>query len=110
MYPIVEGCDQQQRCVKEVTREGNLTCSVSGIRPEVKLEWTTDSESSSDITFTNQQLRTNKNLDTFDITTTITYHINTISKNRLRAKCQMSGPNSAIFQDATTVELLVDYG
>lgn len=110
MYPIVEGCNQQQQCVKEVTREGNLTCSVSGIRPEVKLEWVTDSESPLDITFTNQQLRTNKNQDTFDITTTTTYHINTASKSRLTVKCQMSGPNSAIFQHATKVELLIDHG
>lgn len=107
-HPVVEGCGNQQFCRLEALQEGNLTCSVSGIRPEVLLVWTVGDDSSELISFEPKPSIVEKHGDTFSITLTSHYQVLDSSENRVIVKCQISGVEKDIFKETATVELVIN--
>ncbi|KAJ8017833.1 Protein NLRC5 [Holothuria leucospilota] len=107
-HPVVEGCGNQQFCILEVLQEGNLTCSVSGIRPKVLLVWTVGDDSSELISFEPKPSIVEKHGDTFSITLTSHYRVFDSSENRVIVKCQISGAEKDIFKEIATVELVIN--
>ncbi|PIK52554.1 hypothetical protein BSL78_10544 [Apostichopus japonicus] len=104
-YPVVDGCSHQQYCVLHVKQGDVLTCSVHGIRPEVKLEWKTfpadDGTSFSDQTHTVKQRE-----DTYDIVITST--ISSASSNRVTAACLVTESKNHQFDLSTTIDLFYE--
>lgn len=100
-YPVVEGCNNNSHCVLEVNRKGNLTCSMTGIRPKVNLQWMESNETSSgEITFFDHTTRVSESGGTSNITLTSSYII--ISLTQVTVKCGVSGPGSDIFPSSST--------
>lgn len=88
---------------------GSLTCKVSGIRPEVNLEWRgINDESSEKIEFYNHQSSTKSKGDTTDIILTVDYMITqTAEEQRLTLECRATGQYADQFKLTTHVDLLV---
>lgn len=106
-YPTVKGCSLSQYCVVEGQMKGNLTCSVTGIRPPVQLEWRIVFEhQSSLITFTEREVIINQNDDVFDVRLTSTYRIQP-STDRVTVECAIADTNIEALQKATKFDLLV---
>lgn len=106
-YPIVKGCSLSQYCVVEGQMKGNLTCSVTGIRPPVQLEWRIVFEhQSSLITFTEREVIINQNDDVFDVRLSSTYRIQP-STDRVTVECAVADTNIEALQKATKFDLLV---
>lgn len=106
-FPVVDGCDQQQKCVLEVESKGSLTCHVTGIRPRVQLKWSTFHETDVGlITFTNQQLETTETGDTYNIRLRATYEAKPASGRKLKIVCTVIGPNTESFDFITMVDMV----
>ncbi|KAJ8018729.1 hypothetical protein HOLleu_43124 [Holothuria leucospilota] len=106
-HPMVAGCNKRQHCVLEKLEEGNLSCSVSGIRPEVQLEWKVH-DSSETIEFIHQRLIVTENRESFDITLFSQYRVSTDDLPRkVTLICKTAGPGSEIFKEETSVALLI---
>lgn len=90
-YPVFEGCNHYQYCVLDVDREGTLLCSLSGIRPAVKLNMESDYEDGI-ISFSRQNMETIERDDVFDIYLHVWYSIHSEEKNgRIAVDCSASG-------------------
>ncbi|PIK47793.1 hypothetical protein BSL78_15336 [Apostichopus japonicus] len=114
VYPVpayleIEGCNHEQYCSVTVMETGSLTCKVSGIRPEVNLEWRgINDESSEKIEFYNHQSSTKSKGDTTDIILTVDYMITqTAEEQRLTLECRATGQYADQFKLTTHVDLLV---
>lgn len=106
-YPIIEGCNQEQYCVLEVDTKGRLTCTVRGIRPEVKLEWRVFHEESKELLiFHGQQVHTRSNGDTMDVTLATEFTAKEIAEKRLTLECTAVGPSATYFDLSSKVDLL----
>ncbi|KAJ8051167.1 hypothetical protein HOLleu_04632 [Holothuria leucospilota] len=104
-YPVVEGCNHDKYCVLDVQGEGNLTCSVYGIRPKVQLYWTAFKEHEP-ISFKPQQISIGEKRDTFDISLTSAYHSNFRAGDRITVVCKVIDPDVVLFDMATTIDLI----
>lgn len=106
--PVVHGCTLNQYCVLATQYEGNLTCSVTGIRPNVHLEWKTlDDRDASLIMFTDQTTTISTNGETYDVQITSKYKIQQTSRNRLTLECKILGPSITAFSSTAKFDLLV---
>ncbi|KAJ8048584.1 hypothetical protein HOLleu_00950 [Holothuria leucospilota] len=103
-YPVVEGCDNDRYCVLEVGREGVVTCSLRGIRPEVQLELTTFQSDFMD--FWNEQLVVTEHTNgTYDISLTSDFTINLPPFNRVTVVCR-----TLSYEMSTQFDLLYHIG
>ncbi|PIK53181.1 hypothetical protein BSL78_09934 [Apostichopus japonicus] len=105
-YPVVDGCNHQQYCVLHVKQGDVLTCSVHGIRPEVKLEWKTFPDDST-ISFSDQTHTVKQTEDTYDIVITST--ISSASRNRVTAVCRVTESSNHQFDLSTTIDLFYEH-
>lgn len=106
-YPVVDGCKLDQFCVLQVYREGILTCSLLGIRPEAKLFWRTFHNGDSNlISFSNTQTKVTSKGNTMDVVITSNYKVNTNDISRLTLVCDAAKPNIHFPQLSTKLELL----
>ncbi|PIK41886.1 hypothetical protein BSL78_21260 [Apostichopus japonicus] len=104
-YPVVDGCNHQQYCVLHIKQGDILTCSVHGIRPEVKLEWKTITADAG-ISFSDQTHTVKQREDTYDIVITST--ISSASSNRVTAVCRATVSNNHQFDLSTTFDLFYE--
>lgn len=110
-YLVIDGCDHSQYCNLEVHREGILKCSVTGIRPEVELQWRTlYAKSVEFILFSNQKTTTQSKGETFQIIHTVEYKINKVPDERLTIECLAVGSNAELFKLSTKIDLFVPSG
>ncbi|PIK38582.1 hypothetical protein BSL78_24577 [Apostichopus japonicus] len=110
-YIIVEGCDNTQYCVLDVAREGNLTCSVRGIRPEVELQWRTYGNYP-DLSLTELERTSTEKGGIFDISLTTNFKILSAPERGITLECFIVGQNSDVFKSpikAARIDLNVAY-
>lgn len=106
-HPVVHVCNEKQECVLEVQSGGNITCSLSGIRPEVGLEWTVLSRDEQPyISFANATITVTESDDTFNIRLTSTVHFKGEPYDRGLVECKASGQNAKLFDLSTTLDLI----
>ncbi|KAJ8051214.1 hypothetical protein HOLleu_04697 [Holothuria leucospilota] len=93
-YPVITGCSHRDYCELRRKYQGNLTCEVKGIRPQIKLEWKIPSQQENDkITFPTHQLTVEDNGETFDVTLISTYDIQDQSLDRMTVECNVLEPS-----------------
>ncbi|XP_071853143.1 uncharacterized protein [Apostichopus japonicus] len=109
-YLTIEGCNYQQYCVLEVEKEGNITCSVYGIRPEVELQWSYYSQDTDGLVIKGEQRKSTQNANTFDISLTTNFIFSSTFKGRITIECITVGKYSDLFPFATKLDLLAIYG
>lgn len=108
---VVDGCSYNHYCILRARYEGNISCSVYNIRPEVKLEWRTAHETTaSKISFDSRVITKTHHGDTLDITETSTFVLHDRTVERLPIECTLVGPNAHLFELTTNVDLLFDAG
>ncbi|XP_071850795.1 uncharacterized protein [Apostichopus japonicus] len=110
-YITVEGCDHTQYCVLDVAREGNVTCSVLGIRPEVELQWRTYGNYP-DLSLTELERTSTEKGGIFDISLTTNFKILSASERGITLECFIVGQNSDVFKPpikAARIDLNVAY-
>ncbi|PIK51573.1 hypothetical protein BSL78_11535 [Apostichopus japonicus] len=105
--PVVNGCSLDQYCVLEVGSFGTLVCSLSGVRPELDIQWKTYFESDIKmISFYDEGRKVTQSGDKFDIILTSKYRLNEMLKNRLTLKCEVAEDKSHFLYRSTTFELV----
>lgn len=104
-YPVIEGCNHDKYCVLDVKNEGNLTCSVYGIRPKVQLHWV-PFKKQEPISFKPQQLLVVEGGDTFDISLSSAYYSNFRAGDRVTVVCKVIDSDVVPFDMATTIDLI----
>ncbi|KAJ8049796.1 hypothetical protein HOLleu_02700 [Holothuria leucospilota] len=108
-YPVIDGCAHDECCVLEAEREGNLTCSVTGIRPMVQLEWGgLSAQDVTTISFTKHNFTVKDNGETFDLTLTAMYNILEYQIDRVTVECRISLPE--VFYLSSQVDLVFAEG
>ncbi|KAJ8051045.1 hypothetical protein HOLleu_04467 [Holothuria leucospilota] len=110
-YPLIKGCNQEQYCVLDADYEGNLTCTVKRIRPQVQLRWKTFSEVEKTlIAFTNQRMTVIKNGDTFDVTLVSQYHVKEKSPGKITVECEVVSSVQDLLGASMKMDLLFETG
>ncbi|PIK42967.1 hypothetical protein BSL78_20177 [Apostichopus japonicus] len=104
-YLVVDGCSNQQYCTLPVQAEGNVSCTLYGIRPEVSLEW--EANQSDGISFTAHERKTEDKGDAFNIFLTSKFTISQSSESRITVKCRVTGEMANFFDLSTNIDLLV---
>ena len=109
-YPIITGCNHEQYCVLKTESTGTLTCTVKGIRPQVKLEWKIlRSEDEHVITFSKDEVTVEDNGETFDVTLTSAFVWNDGSRDRLTIECTVPSSNEWNFHLTTKIDFKYRY-
>ncbi|KAJ8031884.1 NLR family CARD domain-containing protein 4 [Holothuria leucospilota] len=97
-YLIVEGCSHSENCVLEVSHKDNLTCSLPGIRPKVKLELHVLSASqSATISFLKNDMTTSSNDFTFDVSLVSHFHISGVLGSVVELQCKVTESDASLF-------------
>ncbi|KAJ8027665.1 hypothetical protein HOLleu_32870 [Holothuria leucospilota] len=105
-YTLVEGCTPGERCVLKVQREGNLTCSVKGIRPIVRLDWLPFPEHfTSYISFFDRQEVIVGNEDKYDISVTSRFTLKDADQTKLAVECRVSNWDNTLLELDKKLEL-----
>ncbi|XP_071850807.1 uncharacterized protein [Apostichopus japonicus] len=110
-YIIVEGCYHTQYCVLDVAREGNVTCSVRGIRPKVELQWRTYGNYPA-LSLTELERTSTEKGGIFDISLTTNFKILSAPERGITLECVIVGQNSDVFKSsikAARIDLKVTY-
>ncbi|KAJ8051002.1 NLR family CARD domain-containing protein 4 [Holothuria leucospilota] len=108
-YPVIEGCNQQQYCVLNAEYEGNVTCKVTGIRPQVQLRWKTLSNGDIPlIVFKKQQLLVTENGDTFDVVLVSEYRITDKSHDKVTVQCDVVATQEQLLGLTVKMDLLLE--
>ncbi|PIK40517.1 hypothetical protein BSL78_22637 [Apostichopus japonicus] len=110
-YIIVEGCYHTQYCVLDVAREGNVTCSVRGIRPKVELQWRTYGNYPA-LSLTELERTSTEKGGIFDISLTTNFKILSAPERGIILECFIVGQNSDVFESsikAARIDLNVAY-
>lgn len=107
----MNGCSLDQYCVLEVGSFGTLVCSLSGVRPELDIQWKTYFESDTKmISFYDEGRKVTQSGDKFDIILTSKYRLNEMLKNRLTLKCEVAEDKTHFLYRSTTFELVFKEG
>ncbi|KAJ8051025.1 NLR family CARD domain-containing protein 4 [Holothuria leucospilota] len=110
-YPVIEGCNQEQYCVRKVEYEGTLTCKVTGIRPQVQLRWKTFSDDDTPlIDFTKQQLVVTENGDTFSVVLVSEFRVTETSHDKITVECEVVASQEQLLGLAVKMDLLLKKG
>ncbi|KAJ8018914.1 NLR family CARD domain-containing protein 4 [Holothuria leucospilota] len=105
-YPEISGCTPHHYCALNVLPEGNLNCSVTGVRPVVQLEWNVPTERiSSEITFSDPEVEVIRNGDVFDIYMSAKYRIRQLTTNRSTVECAISETKIKALESRRRVDL-----
>lgn len=107
---IIVGCLQDESCVLTVQEEGNITCTVRGVRPKIKLGWFTFLDEFSEyVSFSTQEEITEKVGDKYDVTLTSQYKLRDVPQKSLAVECRASGWDKSISNlDKTVVLHFID--
>ncbi|KAJ8049626.1 NACHT, LRR and PYD domains-containing protein 14 [Holothuria leucospilota] len=106
-YVTVDGCDHQQYCVLEVQPQGNLTCRLRIIYPQVELDITQVIEQSSNsLIFYDKSITTTESRGTFDVLLKAKYRHSGAVLSRLTVNCEVVGVNIDALHLSTTFDLL----
>ncbi|PIK47796.1 hypothetical protein BSL78_15339 [Apostichopus japonicus] len=108
-YLVIDGCDHTKYCTLDAQlHEGSLTCSVSGIRPAIELEWRPFHTKSLEImTLSNQQSKITTESGTSTVVHTTKYIIKKATDERLTLECRVVGRNAGLFPLSTKIDLLL---
>lgn len=105
-FPSVNGLDDQQHVVLDVTREGTLTCSMDGVSSNVELDWNYINRDSRTIELHGQRHSSVVNGDgTYNITSITTYEAIDDSIQSVILKCRVLNNADDLYPLYTTVEL-----
>ncbi|KAJ8027732.1 hypothetical protein HOLleu_29770 [Holothuria leucospilota] len=106
-YPAIDGCNDHDYCELEREYDGNLTCSVKGIRPNVELQWKAYFEDESDlILFSNPKPVIKNNGESFDVTLIVQYRVPDKRLERLTVQCRVVSVNDLMSSLAKRMDLL----
>lgn len=109
-HPVVHGCTDDKSCVLKKPLQGSLTCSVTGVRPRIDLEWNTlDEEDSSVISFTDHQVTVRNVGDVYNVILTSSYQVQDKHTHEIRAECRMTSSHIGILTSSAKFALLTDY-
>lgn len=107
-YPTVKGCNYQHNCTLVVNKEGNLTCSLNGIRPKVQLVWANvHGETLPLVSWLDSQTTVNIKDVSYDVSVTSSFKIETTLSNPVTVECRVNGTFSEVFDIATRADLLL---
>ncbi|XP_071842736.1 uncharacterized protein [Apostichopus japonicus] len=107
LNPVIHGCIEQSYCVLEVNKVGTVSCSYYGVRPEVNLSLKTFYDSDSEmLSFSDEQRNVKTNGETFDVTLTSQYMLQSTTRNRITLECSVSGGNFDLFDNSQKFDLL----
>ncbi|PIK46266.1 hypothetical protein BSL78_16873 [Apostichopus japonicus] len=104
-YIIIEGCTPPQSCVLEVKQEGNITCSVLGIRPEVELMWKSQYDKN-DFSMSGQEVKANEREGSFDVFLSGNFKFGANFADEITLECLVVGSNADLFHMSTKVKLI----
>ncbi|KAJ8051017.1 NLR family CARD domain-containing protein 4 [Holothuria leucospilota] len=108
MHPVIKGCEHKQYCLLEVEQEGNLTCTMTGIRPLVHLEWRTLYDRDAVfLSFQKQQLTVKDKEEIFDVTVTATYSVKDSSPGRITLECRVVGARGNFSNLRKNMDLII---
>lgn len=108
---MIHGCIEQSYCVLEVNKVGTVSCSYYGVRPEVNLRLKTFYDSDSEmLSFSDEQRNVKTNGETFDVTLTSQYTLQSTTRNRITLECSVSGVNFHLFDNSQKFDLLFHKG
>lgn len=96
-YIVMEGCSTGL-CLVAVNEAKAVTCTVTGVRPAVQLQWhITDEEK---ITITNQDHDERENMGLYDTKASLQFDINTQAScgDILTVTCQATGAATELFR------------
>lgn len=111
LNPVIHGCIEQSYCVLEVNKVGTVSCSYYGVRPEVNLRLKTFYDSDSEmLSFSDEQRNVKTNGETFDVTLTSQYTLQSTTRNRITLECSVSGGNFHLFDNSQKFDLLFHEG
>ncbi|PIK47018.1 hypothetical protein BSL78_16108 [Apostichopus japonicus] len=102
---IIEGCTPPQSCVLEVKQEGNITCSVLGIRPEVELMWKSQYDTN-DFSLSGQEVKSNEREGSFDVFLSGNFKFEATFADEITLECLVVGSNADLFHMSTKVKLI----
>ncbi|KAJ8037451.1 NACHT, LRR and PYD domains-containing protein 3 [Holothuria leucospilota] len=105
-YLTVSGCPTLERCIVVSTGTGKVTCSVSGVRPIVSLEWSTEDKRK--IHFQREETSMQENSDLFSVYTTLYYNLSldTECGKVSFVRCSAYGVSTSTFLSVRKVELI----
>lgn len=105
---IVEECDGYQSCNINSGWEGNLTCSIFGVRPKANLQWVLLPMFSSEaISFREQKVKDFFHDDVYDITLRTLYIVENIAESLVEVECRATLEIAEMPFLSTRVELLL---
>lgn len=105
-YPVIERCNDARNCTIPIHHGEVLMCSVSGIWPEVRLEWHKPKETSA-ISFSEQHMTVKLSGDAYDITYATKINVLHSSEQLIKIGCSVTGPNSSFFDMHSTISLFI---
>lgn len=107
-YPVVEGRIMQQHVYMDANRNGQLSCSMRRVYPNISLVWTVvDPTQSKKILFQEDVVGRKQNEDnTFDITLTSLYEVTDQSVPRITIQCGVANEIGEVLSSRTKVDLL----
>lgn len=108
-FPVIEGCNHQQYCVLEKQIQDVLTCTVSGIRPKVTLEWKVLGQDNA-ISFSEQTVTVTQRDDRYDIILKAKLGIPVKPENRITVECIAVGENAEHFDLSTKIDVIFSNG
>ncbi|XP_071851079.1 uncharacterized protein [Apostichopus japonicus] len=104
-FPVIEGCNHQQYCVLEKQIQDVLTCTVSGIRPKVALEWKVFRQDNA-IGFSEQTVTVTQRDDRYDIILKAKLGIPSKPENKITVECVAVGENAEHFDLSTKIDVI----
>lgn len=105
-YLIVEGCSHSENCVLEVSHKDNLTCSLRGIRPKVKIELHVLSASpSATLSFLKNDMTTTSNDFTFDVSLVSHFHLSGVIGSVVELQCKVIASDANLFNISRNIKV-----
>lgn len=109
-YPVIEQCHTQGQkyCRLEAHYNGSLTCTVTGIRPQAYLEFSTVGEEDGLlVAFSNRQSTVTIDGDLFDITITSLYQVSDTVSGTLTIECRVKDSTGILYGLAARIDLVL---
>lgn len=106
-HPVIPGFDNKESSFLRVETEGNLSCTLKGVRPKVKMEFRASNERDiSAISFLCHQLTIEKLGETFGIVLVSSYELKNRVGEKINVECVTFGSNIELLDNRrSSVEL-----
>ncbi|KAJ8039355.1 hypothetical protein HOLleu_17041 [Holothuria leucospilota] len=98
--PVIAGCNDCNQCVLSEPKEGNISCSITGIRPLVHLSIVIDSRSNVQVTRSVSKETYDPMTDTWNTTATIEYSESYDCTSLLQLRCVTENEDPLQFSDS----------